>query len=106
MRYIAGRVLAAESRDGGNDVGIAFLHLKAAVFSSSVMFSSSTTFSSRMVSKIGGLPSGLRKTFSTRNSSMTPPSRAQRLLLPMSEVAPNTQSRTSLEAFPPSTGRS
>jgi hypothetical protein len=29
----------------------------------------------------------------------------QRLLLPMCEVAPNTQRRTSLDALPPSTGQ-
>ena len=37
---------------------------------------------------------------------MIPPSRDHRLLLPMCEVAPNAQRRTSLEALPPSTGRS
>ena len=77
-----------------------------AVLSNKVILDSFTTFSNKMVSKMSGLLSGLRYMFSTNNSSMTPPSRAQRLLLPMCEVAPNTQSRTSLEEFPPKTGRS
>ena len=59
-----------------------------------------------MLSKITAFPSGLRYIFSTSNSSIIPPSRAQRLLLPMWEVAPNIQSLTSLEALPPNTGLS
>ena len=39
-------------------------------------------------------------------SSITPPSRAQRLLFPMCDVAPRIHSLTSLDEFPPSTGRS
>ena len=45
-------------------------------------------------------------TFSTRISSITPPSRAQRLLFIMCEVAPSAHKRTSLLALPPNTGRS
>ena len=70
------------------------------------MFGSLTTISNMMVSRMSGFPSGLRYRFSTSNSSITPPSRAQRLLLPMCEVAPRIHRRTSLDALPPRTGRS
>ena len=79
---------------------------KTDVLSKSVILGSLTTFSSKIVSKINGLLSGLRYIFSTSNSSITPPSRAQRLLLPMCEVAPKTHNRTSLDELPPNTGRS
>ena len=77
-----------------------------AVLSKSVILGSETTFSNISVSKISGLPSGLRYRFSTNISSITPPSLAQRLLLPMCDVAPKTHNRTSLDALPPNTGRS
>src|SRR4028119_246953 len=85
--------------------GFDLLQSSTAVFSNSVILGSSSTFSSKTVSKISALPSGLRHIFSTRISSSTPPSRDQRLLLYMCEVAPSTQSRTSEEALPPTTWR-
>jgi hypothetical protein len=53
-----------------------------AVLRSSVRLGSAMVFSRRRASTRSGLPSGLRKVFSTRISSITPPSRAQRLLFP------------------------
>ena len=79
---------------------------KTAVLSRRVMRLSCVTFSSRMVSNIKGFPSGFLYMFSTKSSSIIPPSRAQRLLFPICEVAPNIHNLTSLDAFPPNTGLS
>ncbi|MNK52411.1 hypothetical protein D3C87_713450 [compost metagenome] len=76
------------------------------VLSNNRMLGSCFTLSSKIISNITALPSGLRYTFSTNISSITPPSRLQRLLLPIWEVAPSIHNLTSLEAFPPSTDRS
>jgi hypothetical protein len=86
--------------------GSRFTTWNTAVLSSRRILASARTFSSSTVSNSSGLPSGLRKVFSTMISSITPPSRAHRLLLPMCEVAPSDHSRTSLDPLPPSTGRS
>lgn len=99
-------ILGIEGADGADRVGAGLFQVVNGGVEQEREAFLGDGFSMRMVSQMSGLPSGLRYWFSRRNSSITPPSRAQRLLLPRWEVAPRTQSRTSLEALPPRTGRS
>ena len=83
-----------------------FSILYTAVFNSRIIFFSFITFSRITVSNKIGFPSLFLYIFSTNISSIIPPSRDQRLLLPICDVAPNIHNLISLDAFPPNTGLS